>query len=67
VAGQEGEALGLVIQQHGRQIAVAQADLAVVRDGAGDAEGLQAFAQRSGRLFRGACAFLRMAIAAPAV
>ena len=44
VAGQEGEALGLLVQQHGAQVAVAQADLALVRDGAGDAEGLQALA-----------------------
>ena len=31
-------------QQHGAQIAVAQTDLALVRDGTGDAEGLQALA-----------------------
>ncbi len=44
VAGQEGEALGLFLQQPGGQVAVAEADLAVVGDRTGDAEGLQALA-----------------------
>ena len=41
VTGQEREALALVAQQHGAQIAVAQAHLAVLGHGAVDAEGLQ--------------------------
>ena len=48
VAGQEGEALGLFAQQHGGQVAVADAHLAVVGDRAGDAEGLQALAEGFG-------------------
>ena len=40
------------LQQHGGQIAVADADLAVVRDRTGDAEGLQAFAQGRGDIGR---------------
>ena len=52
VAGQEGEALGLFLEQHRRQVAVAEADLAVIRHGAGDAEGLHAFAQRAGDVDR---------------
>ena len=58
VAGQEGEALGLVPQQHGGQVAVAQADLAVVGDGAGNAEGLQADADGLGGLGGGGAALL---------
>ena len=50
VAGQEGEALGLIPQQHGAQVAVAQTHLAVFRHGAGDAEGLQAHADQLGSL-----------------
>ena len=42
VASEEGEALGVLAQQHGAQVAVAQADLAVLGNGAGHAEGLQA-------------------------
>ena len=48
VAGQEGEALGIVAQKHGAQAAVADADLAVLGDGAVDAEGLQADADGLG-------------------
>ena len=48
VAGEEGEALGVFAQEHGAQVAVAEADLAVVSDGAGDAEGLQADADIAG-------------------
>ena len=44
VAGEEAEALRLLGQEHRAQVAVAEADLAVVGDGAVDAEGLQAFA-----------------------
>ena len=52
VAGQEREALGLLAEQHGAQVAVAQADLAVFGDGAVDAEGLQALADLAWRLRR---------------
>ena len=58
VAGQEGEALGLVAQQHGAQIAVAETHLAVLGHGAGDAEGLQADADGLGGLGGGLHAFL---------
>jgi hypothetical protein len=50
MAGAEGEAARLLAQQHRGQIAVADAHLAIVGDGAGDAEGLQARAQRLGDL-----------------
>ena len=40
--------LRLLAQQHGAEVAVAEADLAVVRDGAVDAEGLQALADGGG-------------------
>ncbi len=53
VAGQEGKALGLIPQQHGAQVAVAQARLAVLGHGAGDAEGLQALADGLGGLGSG--------------
>ncbi len=42
VASQEREALGVLTKQHGAQVAMAQANLAVLGHGAGDAEGLQA-------------------------
>ena len=42
VACQEAEALGLVPQQHGAQVAVAQAHVALLSHGAGHAESLQA-------------------------
>ena len=58
VAGQEGKALGLVAQQHGAQVAVAQADLAVLGHGAVDAEGLQALADGLGSLGSGLDALL---------
>ncbi|OPZ58677.1 MAG: hypothetical protein BWY87_01348 [Deltaproteobacteria bacterium ADurb.Bin510] len=48
VAGQEGEASGLFTQQHGCQVAVADADLAVVGHRTRNAEGLQALAQGLG-------------------
>ena len=48
VAGQEAEALRLFAQQHGAQVAVAEADFALFRDGAGDAERLQAHADGLG-------------------
>ena len=48
VAGQEAEALGLFAQQHRAQVAVAEAHLALIGDGAGDAEGLQALADGFG-------------------
>ena len=50
MTGQEREALGLLAQQHGAEVAVAKADLAVFGDGAVDAEGLQAFADLLGGL-----------------
>ena len=53
VAGQEGEALGLIPQQHGAQVAVAQAHLAVLGNRAGDAEGLQALADGLGSVGSG--------------
>ena len=53
MAGQEREALGVVTEEHGAQVAVALADLAVLGDGAGDAEGLEALADHGGGL-RGA-------------
>ena len=46
VAGQEGEALGLLAEQHGAQVAVAQTHLAVLGHRAVDAEGLQAHADQ---------------------
>ena len=48
VAGQERKALGLLAQQHRAEVTVAEADLAVVRDGAVDAEGLKALADLLG-------------------
>ena len=48
MASQEGEALGLFIEQHRAQIAVTQSYLALVGNGAGDAEGLQTLADALG-------------------
>ena len=48
VAGQEGEALRLLAEQTGSQVAMADAHLAVVGYGAGDAECLQADADGLG-------------------
>ena len=42
VAGEEGEALGVVVEEHCGQIAVADTDLAVICDGAVKAEALEA-------------------------
>ena len=53
VARQEGEALGLIPQQHSAQIAVAQAHLAVLSHRARDAEGLEADADGLGGLGSG--------------
>ena len=50
MAGQEGEALGLIAQQHRGQVAVTDPDLAAVCDGAVDAEALQADADGAGSL-----------------
>jgi len=58
MAGEEREALGVFFKQHFAQIAVAETDLAAIRDGAGDAERLQAFADRGGSLGRLAAALL---------
>ena len=41
---QEAEALGLFFEEHLAEVAVAETDFSVVGDGAGDAEGLKAFA-----------------------
>ena len=48
VTCQECEALGLLAQQHCAEVAVAEADLAVFGDGAGDAEGLETDADSGG-------------------
>lgn len=50
MASQEGEALGVIGEQHGAQVAVAQTDLAVLGDGAGNGEGLDALADDGGSL-----------------
>ena len=44
VAREESEALGLLIEQHGAQVAVADTDLTLVSDGTGNTESLQAYA-----------------------
>ena len=46
--GQEGEALGLVAQKHGAQVAVAQAHLALLGHRAGHSKGLQPLADGGG-------------------
>ena len=48
MACQKAEALGLFAEQHFAEVSVAQADLAVFRNGAGNAEGLQPDADHSG-------------------
>ena len=53
VAGEEAEALGLFAQQHRGEVAVAEADLALLGDGTGHAERLQAHADRFGRFSGG--------------
>ena len=58
MAGQEGEALGLVPEQHGAQVAVAQAHVALLGHRAGHAEGLQADADGLGGLGGGLHALL---------
>ena len=50
VAGKEAEALGALGKKHGGEIAVAEADLAVFGDRAGDAEALEALADGYGRV-----------------
>ena len=50
MAGEEAEARRLFAQEHRGQVAVAETDLAVVRDGAGDAERLEPDADRLGGL-----------------
>ena len=59
VTCQECEALGLLAQQHCAEVAVAEADLAVVGNGAVDAEGLKAFADLAGSLCVGGHAGLQ--------
>ena len=46
--GEEGETFGFVAQQHGREVAVPEADLSVFRHGTGNAEGLKADADGFG-------------------
>ena len=58
MASQEREALGVLAQEHGAQVAVAKADLAVVGDGAGDAERLQANADGGSGIRCGLAALL---------
>ena len=53
VTGEEGKALRLVGQQHRTEVAVAKADLAVLGDGAVDAEGLKTHADHLGGFGRG--------------
>ena len=48
VASQEGKALGLVTQQHGAQVAVAQTNSALLGYGTGNGESLQALADGGG-------------------
>ena len=48
MAGQEGKALGVFAQQHSAQVAMAQAHGALIGDGTGDAERLQALADGGG-------------------
>ena len=47
VASQESEAMGVLMQQHGTQVAVAQANLTLFSNRAGDGESFQAFADGS--------------------
>ena len=67
VAGQEGEALGVVGEQHSAQVAVAQTDLAVLGDGAGNGEGLDALADDGSSLRSGLGATLDSESAAEGV
>ena len=58
VTGEESEALGVFIQQHRAEVAVAETDLALIGNRAGDAERLQAFADALGGFGSGLDAFL---------
>ena len=58
VTGEEREALGVVGQEHGAQVAVAQTDLAVLGDGARDGEGLDTLTDDGGSLRGGPGALL---------
>ena len=58
VAGQEGEAFGLLTEQTGGEVAVADTDLTVVGDGTVDAERLQAFTDGFCSIGSGLAAFL---------
>ena len=58
MASQERETLSFLVQQHRAQIAVADTDLTLIRDGTGDAERLQAAANAAGRVGGGLYAFL---------
>ena len=59
MTGQEREAFGLLVQQHGAQVAVAQTNLTLVGNGTGDAERLEAFADALGSLGSGLDALLQ--------
>ena len=52
VAREEREALGRVVKEHRAEVAVSAADLAVLRDGAGDAERLEPDADLGGGVLR---------------
>ena len=53
MTGKEAEALGFLFQQHSAEITVAQPDLSLLRDRAGNTEGLQTFSNDSGGLCGG--------------
>ena len=55
VTCQEAEAFRFVLQEHSCQVAVAAADFAVFRDGAGNAEGLEADADGFSRFYSRPC------------
>ena len=59
VSGKEGEAVRGFGKQHRAKISVAKADLALIRNGAGDAEGLQALAYSTGSLSRALSVLLK--------
>ena len=58
VTSEESEALGVFIQQHRAEVAVAEADLALIGDRAGDAERLQTLADALGGFGGGLNTFL---------
>ena len=56
VTCEEGKALGFVAQKHGGKVSVTDTDLAVICDGAVDAEALKTYADIAGSLFSVLCA-----------